>query len=145
MDDLPTHTFKTDEGDVALKCPADERNLVIHGFLTFLDPPKETAGPAIAALQEIGVAVKVLTGVNAVVTRTICRCCVPCAAWCRRWADWICRCWWCWCCCRSPSWCCRGSSSPLEPGLVFCTGRWRGADCGPHRAECKAYRSAGRP
>lgn len=53
--------------------PADERNLVIHGFLTFLDPPKETAGPAIAALQEIGVAVKVLTGDNAVVTRTICR------------------------------------------------------------------------
>jgi P-type Mg2+ transporter len=53
--------------------PTDERNLVIHGFLTFLDPPKETAGPAIAALQEIGVAVKVLTGDNAVVTRTICR------------------------------------------------------------------------
>ncbi|WP_339532989.1 magnesium-translocating P-type ATPase [Pseudomonas mucidolens] len=52
---------------------ADERNLVIHGFLTFLDPPKETAGPAIAALQEIGVAIKVLTGDNAVVTRTICR------------------------------------------------------------------------
>ena len=52
---------------------ADERNLVIQGFLTFLDPPKETAGPAIAALQQIGVAVKVLTGDNAVVTRKICR------------------------------------------------------------------------
>ena len=51
----------------------DERNLVIHGFLTFLDPPKETAGPAIAALQQIGVAVKVLTGDNAVVTSKICR------------------------------------------------------------------------
>ncbi|KAA0943369.1 magnesium-translocating P-type ATPase [Pseudomonas sp. ANT_H14] len=51
----------------------DERNLVMRGFLTFLDPPKETAGPAIAALREIGVAVKVLTGDNPVVTRTICR------------------------------------------------------------------------
>ncbi|MGC6371966.1 magnesium-translocating P-type ATPase [Pseudomonas sp. S2.OTC.A_B10] len=51
----------------------DERNLVIRGFLTFLDPPKETAGPAIAALREIGVAVKVLTGDNAIVTSKICR------------------------------------------------------------------------
>jgi len=46
---------------------------VIQGFLTFLDPPKETAGPAIAALQQIGVAIKVLTGDNAVVTSKICR------------------------------------------------------------------------
>ncbi|MGE6446790.1 magnesium-translocating P-type ATPase [Pseudomonas bubulae] len=52
---------------------ADERDLVIRGMLTFLDPPKETAGPAIAALQEIGVAIKVLTGDNAVVTGKICR------------------------------------------------------------------------
>src|SRR5471032_375656 len=51
----------------------DERDLIIRGFLTFLDPPKETAGPAIAALREIGVAVKVLTGDNAVVTCRICR------------------------------------------------------------------------
>ena len=52
---------------------ADERDLVIRGFLTFLDPPKETAGPAIAALRDIGVTVKVLTGDNAVVTCKICR------------------------------------------------------------------------
>ncbi|UUQ65297.1 magnesium-translocating P-type ATPase [Pseudomonas fuscovaginae UPB0736] len=52
---------------------ADERELVIRGFLTFLDPPKETAGPALAALREIGVTVKVLTGDNAVVTCKICR------------------------------------------------------------------------
>ena len=52
---------------------ADERDLVIRGMLTFLDPPKETAGPAIAALRDIGVAVKVLTGDNAVVTSKICR------------------------------------------------------------------------
>ncbi|MBA4360248.1 MAG: magnesium-translocating P-type ATPase, partial [Pseudomonas sp.] len=52
---------------------ADERELVVRGFLTFLDPPKETAGPAIAALRDMGVTVKVLTGDNAVVTCKICR------------------------------------------------------------------------
>ncbi|PLP41937.1 magnesium-translocating P-type ATPase, partial [Klebsiella variicola] len=52
---------------------ADEHDLIIRGFLTFLDPPKESAGPAIAALMDIGVAVKVLTGDNAIVTTRICR------------------------------------------------------------------------
>ncbi|GAW41169.1 Magnesium-transporting ATPase, P-type 1 [Brevundimonas sp. SH203] len=51
----------------------DEADLVVEGFLTFLDPPKETARPAIAALAEHGVTVKVLTGDNAVVTAKICR------------------------------------------------------------------------
>ncbi|MCE0936329.1 MULTISPECIES: magnesium-translocating P-type ATPase [Pseudomonas] len=51
----------------------DERDLVIQGFLTFLDPPKETAGPAIAALRDRGVRVKVLTGDNPVVTCKVCR------------------------------------------------------------------------
>ncbi len=51
----------------------DERELVIEGLLTFLDPPKETAGPAIAALRENGVAVKVLTGDNPIVSAKICR------------------------------------------------------------------------
>jgi P-type Mg2+ transporter len=51
----------------------DESALVVQGFLAFLDPPKETAGPAIAALRHHGVAVKILTGDNMVVTRKICR------------------------------------------------------------------------
>lgn len=50
----------------------DEKDLVVHGFLTFLDPPKETAAPAIRALAEHGVAVKVLTGDNDVVSAKIC-------------------------------------------------------------------------
>jgi Mg2+-importing ATPase len=50
---------------------SDESNLVAQGFLAFLDPPKETAGPAIAALRDHGVAVKILTGDNMVVTRKI--------------------------------------------------------------------------
>jgi Mg2+-importing ATPase len=52
---------------------SDEGDLVVQGFLAFLDPPKETAGPAIAALREHGIAVKILTGDNMVVTRKICR------------------------------------------------------------------------
>lgn len=51
----------------------DERDLVLHGFLSFLDPPKESARAAIAALADYGVAVKILTGDNPVVTAKICR------------------------------------------------------------------------
>ncbi|WP_080428090.1 magnesium-translocating P-type ATPase [Burkholderia ubonensis] len=52
---------------------ADERDLVVRGFLTFLDPPKESAAPALAALRENGVAVKMLTGDNPTVTIKVCR------------------------------------------------------------------------
>ena len=52
---------------------ADERDLIVEGFLTFLDPPKESAAPALAALAAHGVVVKVLTGDNEVVTARICR------------------------------------------------------------------------
>lgn len=51
----------------------DEQGLILRGFLSFLDPPKESAAPAIAALRRHGVRVKVLTGDNAVVTAKICR------------------------------------------------------------------------
>jgi Mg2+-importing ATPase len=50
----------------------DEGELVLLGYVAFLDPPKETAGPAIAALRDHGVTVKILTGDNELVTRTIC-------------------------------------------------------------------------
>jgi Mg2+-importing ATPase len=51
----------------------DERNLVLAGFMAFLDPPKASAAHAIAALQRHGVRVVVLTGDNDVVTRRVCR------------------------------------------------------------------------
>ncbi|MGG4624342.1 magnesium-translocating P-type ATPase [Serratia odorifera] len=63
-------------GETGGKLPlsvADECDMVIEGLLTFLDPPKESAQQAIAALQENGVAVKVLTGDNPVITSKICR------------------------------------------------------------------------
>ena len=50
----------------------DEQNLILKGYVAFLDPPKETAAPAILALQNHGVAVKVLTGDNELVSRKIC-------------------------------------------------------------------------
>jgi Mg2+-importing ATPase len=52
---------------------ADENGLVLSGYVAFLDPPKETAREAIAALREYGVAIKIITGDNEVVTRKICK------------------------------------------------------------------------
>lgn len=51
---------------------ADEADLVLAGYLAFLDPPKDTAIKAIAALRQHGVTVKVLTGDNDLVTRKVC-------------------------------------------------------------------------
>jgi len=51
----------------------DEQNLILAGYIAFLDPPKETAAPAIRALQNHGIAVKVLTGDNDLVSRKICK------------------------------------------------------------------------
>lgn len=51
---------------------ADEDGLTLCGFLTFLDPPKESARQAIVALHQYGVQVKVLTGDNEFVTQKVC-------------------------------------------------------------------------
>ncbi len=51
---------------------SDEKDLVLTGYLAFLDPPKETATKAIEALRQHGVTVKVLTGDNDLVTRKVC-------------------------------------------------------------------------
>jgi P-type Mg2+ transporter len=50
----------------------DETDLTLLGYIAFLDPPKESARQAIAALALKGVQVKVLTGDNEVITRKIC-------------------------------------------------------------------------
>ena len=50
----------------------DESDLVLKGYVAFLDPPKDTAAQAIEALKKIGVTVKVLTGDNDLVTRKVC-------------------------------------------------------------------------
>ncbi len=51
---------------------ADERQLVLRGYVAFLDPPKDSAREALAALAAAGVTVKVLTGDNEQVTAKIC-------------------------------------------------------------------------
>jgi len=50
----------------------DEVDLTLSGYVAFLDPPKESARPALEALRQAGVAVKILTGDNELVTRKIC-------------------------------------------------------------------------
>jgi len=50
----------------------DESNLILRGYVAFLDPPKDSAKGAIVALQNHGVAIKVLTGDNELVSRKIC-------------------------------------------------------------------------
>lgn len=51
----------------------DEKDLTFLGFMTFFDPPKESAAAAIKKLEKFGVMVKVLTGDNELVTRKVCK------------------------------------------------------------------------
>lgn len=51
----------------------DESDMVLLGYLAFLDPPKESTMAAVKALREHGVTTKILTGDNDKVTRTICK------------------------------------------------------------------------
>ena len=54
-------------------CVKDEFDMTLIGYLAFLDPPKESASAAIAALKDLGVAVKILTGDNDAVTGSVCQ------------------------------------------------------------------------
>jgi len=68
---LAVATKKLDKRDAYSK--ADECDLVLTGYLAFLDPPKDTAAQAITVLRQHGITVKVLTGDNDLVTRKVCR------------------------------------------------------------------------
>ncbi len=52
---------------------SDETDLILAGYIGFLDPPKESAREALQALKEYGITVKVLTGDNDAVARNVCR------------------------------------------------------------------------
>jgi Mg2+-importing ATPase len=67
---LAVATKKLDKRSTYSK--ADESELVLTGYLAFLDPPKDTARKAIEVLRQHGVTVKVLTGDNDLVTRKVC-------------------------------------------------------------------------
>lgn len=64
---------KTNPSPVGQFSTSDEADMVLIGFLAFLDPPKATTKAAIHALMEYGVNVKILTGDNEKVTRAICQ------------------------------------------------------------------------
>lgn len=52
---------------------ADEYDLILEGYIAFLDPPKESTAPALRALKKNGVTVKILTGDNELVARKVCK------------------------------------------------------------------------
>ncbi len=60
----------TDEPTYAVK---DESALILLGFLSFLDPPKDTAIQALKQLHKLNVDVKILTGDNEIITAYICK------------------------------------------------------------------------
>ncbi|BDT59580.1 magnesium-translocating P-type ATPase [Massilia varians] len=61
------------DDETALADPGLERDLVLLGYIAFFDPPKDSAGAALAGLASRGVAVKVLSGDNATVCTHVCR------------------------------------------------------------------------
>ena len=65
---LPTRKFP-----ISRKLIPSKTKATLLGYIAFLDPPKESAGAAIAALIKSGVAVKIITGDNEIITRKICR------------------------------------------------------------------------
>jgi Mg2+-importing ATPase len=60
----------TDEPTYAVK---DESDLILLGFLSFLDPPKDTATQALKQLHDLKVDIKILTGDNEIITAFICK------------------------------------------------------------------------
>jgi len=65
--------YKPVEGSQESFATADETDLIFSGLLAFFDPPRATAGETIAALNGLGVNVKILTGDNEIVARKVCR------------------------------------------------------------------------
>ncbi|MFI5036668.1 MAG: magnesium-translocating P-type ATPase [Acidimicrobiales bacterium] len=58
--------------DATVLTAQDEVGLTLVGFLTFADRPKADAGASLAALERLGVEVKIITGDNGVVASTVC-------------------------------------------------------------------------
>jgi len=65
-------SYKTDLDENDIFSVEDERDMILTGYLAFLDPPKPSASPAIKALAEYGVTTKILTGDNEKVTQAVC-------------------------------------------------------------------------
>lgn len=78
-DDLSNDGFRVlavatkDLAGKTLCAKTDEKDLVLRGYVAFLDPPKDSAARALAALLKHGVAVKILTGDNPLISRKVCK------------------------------------------------------------------------
>lgn len=59
--------------DQVIYSVTDEQDLILIGYVAFLDPPKDSAAQAIAALERNGVQVKILTGDNEIISRKVCK------------------------------------------------------------------------
>ncbi len=64
--------YKDMETPKAVYSKDDESDLVLKGYLAFLDPPKPSTKKALAVLRRLGIECKVLTGDNQLVTKKIC-------------------------------------------------------------------------
>lgn len=67
-----TVAYKRDVHDSPIYSVSDEQDMILAGFVGFLDPAKQSAITAISSLQQHGVTVKVLTGDNEIVSRKVC-------------------------------------------------------------------------
>ncbi len=67
---VATRSFKGRDQDYTR---VDESSLILEGYIAFFDPPKETTAPALLALKENGVQVKILTGDSELVACKVCR------------------------------------------------------------------------
>ena len=64
--------YKHIENDRTIYSISDEANLIFVGYVSFIDPPKATAQQAVQEAERLGVAIKILTGDNELVTARIC-------------------------------------------------------------------------
>ncbi|MFH0967119.1 MAG: magnesium-translocating P-type ATPase, partial [Methanobacteriota archaeon] len=64
--------YRTITADQVQFSPADENMMVLAGLVTFIDPPKESAGDSLRLLAGSGIELKILTGDNEKVTKKTC-------------------------------------------------------------------------
>lgn len=64
--------YKDMDGNKEVYSRDDEKDLILKGYVAFLDPPKPSARRAILALKRLGIEFKVFTGDNELVTKKIC-------------------------------------------------------------------------
>ena len=64
--------YRTVPGEQSQFTAADEDQMILIGFVTFIDPPKENARESVNMLARDGIELKILTGDNDVVTRKVC-------------------------------------------------------------------------